>query len=176
VTLDHLVGRLDHPRRTGRGWVARCPAHTDKHPSLSIAEGERGLLVYCWAGCTVAEICRALGLDVADLFFDKPGIPSRHPSRPEPRRPTPRECLEAAELELWRDAVARELRGLRTLDLARGFDCSEWSAADFDRAMAAVSRGYGDLTIADHLHVLAFGLREYLLKGAEDGERRSCAA
>ena len=39
MTIDRLVALLDAPRRTARGWQARCPAHADKSPSLSIQEG-----------------------------------------------------------------------------------------------------------------------------------------
>jgi len=55
-------------RKNGSGWSARCPAHDDKKPSLSISEGENGrTLLFCHAGCAVAEICKAIGVSVADL-------------------------------------------------------------------------------------------------------------
>jgi DNA methylase len=48
-------------RRSDHGWVARCPAHTDRHPSLSIADGADGrLLLCCFAGCSWSEIRTAL--------------------------------------------------------------------------------------------------------------------
>jgi len=53
-------------RRNGRGWVACCPAHDDKHPSLSIDEGRDGkALVVCRTGCSqddVIDALRGLGL------------------------------------------------------------------------------------------------------------------
>ena len=52
-------------RRHGRDWMARCPAHHDRLPSLSIRECDGRVLVYCHAGCTnatVIEILRARGL------------------------------------------------------------------------------------------------------------------
>ena len=49
--------------------MARCPAHADRSPSLSIRETRDGtLLLKCFAGCSVAAITRAVGLEVADLF------------------------------------------------------------------------------------------------------------
>ncbi len=52
-----------HARRSGSGWIARCPAHDDKAPSLSLKITETGrLLAYCHAGCTFDEIRQALGL------------------------------------------------------------------------------------------------------------------
>jgi hypothetical protein len=48
-------------RRSGRGWVARCPAHDDRQPSLSIADGADGrLLLRCFAGCSWSAIQTAL--------------------------------------------------------------------------------------------------------------------
>ena len=40
-------------QRNGRGWMACCPAHDDRTPSLSIADGAEGrILLTCFAGCT----------------------------------------------------------------------------------------------------------------------------
>lgn len=34
-------------KKVGRGWVARCPAHDDHDPSLSIRDAGGKLLVRC---------------------------------------------------------------------------------------------------------------------------------
>ncbi len=48
-------------RRAGRGWMGRCPAHNDRTPSLSIAEGRDGRpLLFCFAGCEWPDIRDAL--------------------------------------------------------------------------------------------------------------------
>jgi len=47
-------------RRVGRGWIARCPAHSDKHPSLSIAERDGTTLFICRAGCRQGDVLGAL--------------------------------------------------------------------------------------------------------------------
>ena len=53
-------------RRSGDGWTALCPAHDDKHPSLTISEGKNGKpLLYCHTGCSqdaVIDALRARGL------------------------------------------------------------------------------------------------------------------
>lgn len=53
-------------KKSGNGWIAQCPAHADKTPSLSIAVGNNAeVLVYCHAGCTqiaVLHRLRELGL------------------------------------------------------------------------------------------------------------------
>jgi hypothetical protein len=69
----------------GKGWTARCPAHDDKHPSLSITSAENGKpLVRCHAGCTqeaVLEALRARGLWSTGLNgHDRGASPSAIPS------------------------------------------------------------------------------------------------
>lgn len=71
MTAKALASML-HARRIGRGrWAAKCPSHPDRRPSLSIAEGKKGVLVRCQSlGCTTAQICDALGISVSALFYD----------------------------------------------------------------------------------------------------------
>lgn len=65
-----LIDRLDFVKPAGRNkWLARCPAHDDRSPSLSITEGEDGrTLIYCFAGCGSTDILAAVGLDYSALF------------------------------------------------------------------------------------------------------------
>ena len=67
-----LLPRLHGMRKVGSGWIANCPAHEDRSPSLSITEGDDGrLLLHCHAGCKVHDILAAVGLTVGDLFIRK---------------------------------------------------------------------------------------------------------
>ena len=58
----------------GRGnsaaWTARCPAHDDTSPSLSVTRGDDKWLVHCHRGCSVDDILDALHLKPRDLFDD----------------------------------------------------------------------------------------------------------
>ncbi len=47
-------------RRSGDGWLVRCPAHDDRTPSLSIAERDGRMLLHCHAGCSQAAVITAL--------------------------------------------------------------------------------------------------------------------
>jgi putative DNA primase/helicase len=48
-------------RKAGSGWTARCPAHEDRTPSLSISEGpDDKTLVHCQAGCDQQSVIAAL--------------------------------------------------------------------------------------------------------------------
>jgi hypothetical protein len=68
--VDVVLSRLDRVKRTGADrWIACCPAHDDRGPSLSIREIEDGrVLLHCFAGCDVSEILAALSLEIGDLF------------------------------------------------------------------------------------------------------------
>lgn len=57
--LIDLVGTL------GGSWsgnvaMVRCPAHDDREPSLSLRQGDRGILVTCFAGCDRMDVLREL--------------------------------------------------------------------------------------------------------------------
>jgi putative DNA primase/helicase len=52
--------------RDGKTWT--CPAHEDGHPSLSVSEGQEGVVMYCQAGCDTGQVLAELDLTFADLF------------------------------------------------------------------------------------------------------------
>ncbi len=72
--IDNLFAKLEKVKRTGQGkWLACCPAHNDKSPSLAIKETDDGkILVHCFSGCSVDEILSAVGLSFEDLMPDNP--------------------------------------------------------------------------------------------------------
>jgi hypothetical protein len=80
MTADKLLDRLGRVKRSGNGWTARCPAHADRHASLSISNGDARLLIHCHAGCSINEIVAAIGLTLPDLYDRQSGggaIPRR---------------------------------------------------------------------------------------------------
>jgi hypothetical protein len=67
--IEKVLERFPDARRAGKGWAARCPAHDDRNPSLSIAEGDDGrALVFCHGGCSTDSVCQAKGLSLTDLM------------------------------------------------------------------------------------------------------------
>jgi putative DNA primase/helicase len=75
VAVQRIIAALSardcRPRPSGEGWLARCPAHDDRKPSLSVSEGDSGrALLKCHTGCSHEQVVRALGLEVRDLFDD----------------------------------------------------------------------------------------------------------
>lgn len=70
INADALLNRLDGLKKTGEGkYLAKCPAHKDKSPSLSIKEipGEK-LLFNCFAGCSAESILAAVGIEWRDIY------------------------------------------------------------------------------------------------------------
>ena len=86
MIAEQLVSRLDGVKQTGQDrWIARCPAHNDKSPSLAIREVDDRVLIHCFAGCDVYEVVSAVGLKLSDLFPPKVPIEGHKPiSRPFP--------------------------------------------------------------------------------------------
>ncbi len=70
MTLTDFIARLPGgARKSGGGYMARCPAHEDRLASLSINEGDDGrVLLKCQAGCDTETIMLRLGLTMKDLF------------------------------------------------------------------------------------------------------------
>jgi putative DNA primase/helicase len=66
--FNEVISRLDEVSGRGDERTARCPAHDDNRPSLSVARGDEHPVVFnCFAGCTTEEIVSALGLDWSDV-------------------------------------------------------------------------------------------------------------
>ena len=80
--VERILSGLDKVRNRGPdSWMACCPAHPDKNPSLSIKETEDGdVLLHCFSGCGVDDVLAALGLEMRDLFgkTDTMVEPTRH--------------------------------------------------------------------------------------------------
>jgi len=108
MIADTILSRLDGVRPTGADcWLALCPAHDDKRPSLSIREIDDRVLVHCWAGCSIEDVMEAV-----DLTFDALYSPrTTHRCNPE-RRPFPAaDVLRAVEYEALIVAVAASTLG-----------------------------------------------------------------
>jgi len=137
MNASRVLDRLERVRQSGPGrWLARCPAHEDRSPSLSIRELDDGrVLVHCFGGCGTNAVLAALGLTMADLFEKPLGE-----FRPSHSRVPARELLEviAFETAIVVD-VAGQLVNKQTV-----------SAEDWARLRLAARR---ILAARDHSHV-----------------------
>lgn len=58
-------------KKHGGYWTAKCPAHEDKNPSLSIRQGKNGkVLIRCFSGCPTEAILQVMNLTFGDLYLE----------------------------------------------------------------------------------------------------------
>lgn len=93
MALGNVLRRLQKVRKDQRKpnqWVACCPAHDDRNPSLAIHLNDKGVALYCFAGCPTTNVLQALGLTMRDLFpdfYERQQNPTPYPpKRVETRR------------------------------------------------------------------------------------------
>jgi hypothetical protein len=75
MSTETLLARLEMVRNAGaQRWTARCPAHPDKRPSLSVRECSDGrILLHCWAGCETEAVLGVIGLTFRDVMPERLG-------------------------------------------------------------------------------------------------------
>jgi hypothetical protein len=130
-----LLARLARVSQHGRDrWRAVCPAHESRNASQSLAVRELDdgtVLIRCHAGCGAADIVKAVGLELKDLF------PANHRAPKEPRqaqRPNHYHAARAALRTISREAV---IVLLVASDVAAGRTPTH---ADLDRCALAAGR------------------------------------
>ena len=95
---ETLLGRLESVKPTGPDrWLALCPAHDDRKPSLSIRRADDRALIHCWAGCEASDVVAAIGLSLVDLFDDRQ---PHYTLSKRPALPTVRELIALLEFDL----------------------------------------------------------------------------
>jgi putative DNA primase/helicase len=102
--------------RNGLGFLCRCPVPShgkgkgDHNPSLSIADGEKGLLVRCFAGCDSRDVLAELRRKGRLEDQREPAKPRRQ-SRKAPPPPRADSAPDVEALALWR--AAEPVKGTR---------------------------------------------------------------
>ncbi|MFO0449934.1 MAG: CHC2 zinc finger domain-containing protein [Pseudomonadota bacterium] len=67
-----LLSKLRKVRKTGQGrWMACCPAHEDRSPSLAVRDDAGKILIKCFAGCSTGDVVAAVGMELADLMPER---------------------------------------------------------------------------------------------------------
>jgi hypothetical protein len=124
MTAEAIARELG-ARKTGTGWMARCPAHADRAPSLSIGDGDGGkVLIRCHAGCDQRRVIAALR--ARGLWGRHGRDPGRASRRPEPDwgngDPPNLDGAERTEvaLRLWRASSPAPSTPVETYLAARG--------------------------------------------------------
>lgn len=134
-----FLSRLGKVRKSGKRWMACCPAHADKSPSLMVSERPDGSIgLSCFAGCSTEDVVAAVGLTMADLFLDSPYEPGY--------RPPKREYLTHADALR---CLADELGRAALLAIAIT-DKQPMTEDDLNRGLVAVGRITAALEFVEH--------------------------
>ncbi len=122
MTAESLLSRLDGVKETGRGkYVARCPAHEDRSPSLAIKDGDDGrVLIHCFAGCETEDVLSALGMTFSDVMPERIG--DEHSYKPLRKPFDARQVLETLDHEVMvTSIIAADFLEHKEID------CETWS-------------------------------------------------
>jgi hypothetical protein len=137
MSVETLLTQLDGVKRTGADrWLAKCPAHDDRNPSLAIRELDDGrVLVHDFGGCAVEDVLSAVGLQFDTLFPEPLG------EFKSERRPFPAvDVLRALEFEALIVATAAS-------NIANGIEVSEE-----DRIRLRVAHGRIEAAVEESRH------------------------
>lgn len=140
MDVTALLSRLGGVKKTTKGWVAKCPAHPDRSPSLIISQRSNGSIgLHCFAGCQTQDVVTAVGLTLSDLFADSPHEPGYVPPRRVGMTAADALRMLAEEAGVVALCTADLLEGkpLSEVDFARLAD----AASKIQRAMEFVSHG-----------------------------------
>jgi hypothetical protein len=103
VNAETIAKALDG-RRAGRGWIAPCPVHEDRRPSLSIRDAQGKVLLRCHAGCDSRDVIEALR-ECGLWGGGAKAAPLPIPRTPASEQPDPEDTKRTASaLSLWEAA------------------------------------------------------------------------
>ena len=66
--VNRIIDKLGKVKRSGSRYMALCPCHDDRNPSLEVNWNERKAWIKCHAGCDDKAVLAALGLGIRDLY------------------------------------------------------------------------------------------------------------
>ena len=71
MSIETILNALDKVKRKSAGkWVALCPCHAEKTPSLAVTENsDRSVMMHCFGcGANGMAVVESLGIDINELF------------------------------------------------------------------------------------------------------------
>ena len=145
------IAKALQARRTGAIWMARCPAHDDREPSLSISAGKDGkVLVRCHAGCDQRDLIAALR---ERRLWEATGKPSGRLARkrqcPVPNEPDPEAVRRTeAALAIWQASQQAEGTLVEAYLRSRGLVLSAPAALRFHAGLKHPSGGVWPTLVA----------------------------
>lgn len=121
MQIDKVLSRLEAVKNVGNGkWIAKCPAHPDKRPSLSIKLTQDRILLHCFAGCSIEKILNALGMHEKELFMTQ-----KNSAAPGRRRRDVQKLAAQALMKAYVRIVENEL-GFEIRLARKILNCGGW--------------------------------------------------
>ena len=137
-------------RKAGSGWTARCPAHDDRTPSLSIRDADDNkVLVRCHAGCDQERVITALR--TRGLWAENsPHSLSRMARRTSVERKPDHDDARRSEaaLAIWQSAQPAQGTPVETYLASRGIDLPPPDALRFHAGLKHPSGGIWPTMVA----------------------------
>jgi hypothetical protein len=152
--IDRVLDRLENVRRQNGYFIASCPSHEDRDPSLSVKEGNDGrVLINCFVGCAFDDVVAAIDLEAKDLFDDERGGGEFNPTRngatvqhpPDKPHRDAAESVAGADATLDNSATPREdgYPHLRVVGGTEAQDCTLDAYAEYVGLSADFLKGLG---------------------------------
>jgi putative DNA primase/helicase len=168
MATAEFIARALGGRKAGGSWTARCPAHNDRTPSLSIRDVNDGkVLVRCHAGCDqelVIAALRARGLwtenSARPFLRPAPRVVIERPDQDDPKR-------SDFALAIWQSAQPANGTPVETYLASRGLNLPPPNSLRFHAGLkhpsggswpamvALVTRGSDGMPLAIHRTFLA---------------------
>ena len=60
MTAAMIAAALGGAHRSGGWWPCRCPVHQSRSSTLALRDGDRGIVIKCWAGCDPRNVLAEL--------------------------------------------------------------------------------------------------------------------
>ena len=132
MSVDKLLNGLQKLKRTGNSsWMACCPAHDDRSPSLSIKDnGDGKVMLRCFAGCETIDVLGAIGLDWDDVM-----PPRQQPERIQTVKPVKHTIYATDAIEIIRKEA--QIIVMAAIDITKGVKINE---PEMERIKTAMTR------------------------------------
>lgn len=162
------IARALGGRKVGHGWMARCPAHDDREPSLSIRDADGKVLVRCHAGCDQRDVIATL--KERGLWDGKVRSSLRKSHRCRVSSPQSNQNQaerSAVALSIWQSTIPANGTPVEVYLTSRGLTLTRPPSLRFHRGLkhpsggiwpcmvALVTRGTDDTPLAIHRTFLA---------------------
>ncbi len=137
--IGNFLNKLEKVQGKRGHWVACCPAHEDKRPSLAITETDDGrILLKCFAGCSAYEVVSAVGMDLTDLFPKDQSFTPHNGNKPVKRPFYATDLMKIIHFEALITSIA-------AFDMAEGRQVSDGDKKRLKTAFTRINEAMGYL-------------------------------